>query len=179
MAVAAGGRGIADAAETLGHPRVARAEHHLHGGAACRAGAREGANLIQFRVVCNFGSCLPTRLFLASMSGMCAYDSLSAGVRVPQHLCMPRVEGPEHRGEPADATPVRTRPLPGALFRHAVFRLVTMTQMQRCSHLRQAMQESVLKIAKSQTRSFKCPYCPLETIPSACKRIHFPQLTSA
>ena len=40
-------------------------------------------------------------------------------------------------------------------------------------------QESVLKIAKSQTRSFKCPYCPLETIPTACKRIHFPQLTSA
>ncbi|KAL6782797.1 hypothetical protein ACKKBG_A08165 [Auxenochlorella protothecoides x Auxenochlorella symbiontica] len=41
-----------------------------------------------------------------------------------------------------------------------------------CGHC--MCKQSILKIAKSMTRSFKCPYCPAETTPLLCKEIVFP-----
>ncbi|KAK9829893.1 hypothetical protein WJX72_008513 [[Myrmecia] bisecta] len=43
-----------------------------------------------------------------------------------------------------------------------------------CGHV--LCEQSILKIAKSPTRSFKCPYCPVEATRSACRQIIFPDL---
>ena len=43
--------------------------------------------------------------------------------------------------------------------------------MLPCGHM--LCKHSVVKIAKSSSRSFKCPYCPVEASISTCKEIHF------
>ena len=43
-----------------------------------------------------------------------------------------------------------------------------------CGHV--LCNQSILKIAKSNTRAFKCPYCPQESTPNSCKELHFPAL---
>lgn len=43
-----------------------------------------------------------------------------------------------------------------------------------CGHV--LCQVSIQKIAKGSNRSFKCPYCPTETVPSACRVITFPDI---
>lgn len=41
-----------------------------------------------------------------------------------------------------------------------------------CGHV--LCQQSILKIAKTIQRSFKCPYCPGEATHKECKQINFP-----
>ena len=43
-----------------------------------------------------------------------------------------------------------------------------------CGHV--LCHQSILKIAKSNTRAFKCPYCPQESTPNSCRELHFPAL---
>ncbi|KAK9833790.1 hypothetical protein WJX74_005894 [Apatococcus lobatus] len=43
--------------------------------------------------------------------------------------------------------------------------------MLPCGHM--LCKHSVVKIAKSSSRSFKCPYCPVEASIGTCKEIHF------
>ncbi len=45
-----------------------------------------------------------------------------------------------------------------------------------CGHV--LCKVSVAKIAKSQTRSFKCPYCPGEASPQQCRELRFPDVQS-
>lgn len=40
-----------------------------------------------------------------------------------------------------------------------------------CGHC--ISQQSIMKIAKTASRVFKCPYCPYETTPGACQELHF------
>lgn len=47
-------------------------------------------------------------------------------------------------------------------------------KMLPCGHV--LCSQSILKIARSQNRTFKCPYCPAEATPQNCKQIHFPDL---
>lgn len=46
--------------------------------------------------------------------------------------------------------------------------------MLPCGHC--ICKHSILKIAKSATRAFKCPYCPVEATISQCRELHFPDL---
>ena len=41
-----------------------------------------------------------------------------------------------------------------------------------CGHA--LAKQSLLKIAKNSGRPFKCPYCPMEATPGACRHIFFP-----
>ena len=43
-----------------------------------------------------------------------------------------------------------------------------------CGHV--LCKQSILKIAKSPARSFKCPYCPLEATFGTCSQIIFPDI---
>lgn len=38
------------------------------------------------------------------------------------------------------------------------------------------LQQSILKIARSTSRSFKCPYCPLEASMTTCVQLWFPPM---
>ncbi|XP_077224235.1 protein RMD5 homolog [Tasmannia lanceolata] len=40
-----------------------------------------------------------------------------------------------------------------------------------CGHV--LCKQSIVKLSKSGTRSFKCPYCPLETTVSQCRQLYF------
>jgi E3 ubiquitin-protein transferase RMND5 len=44
--------------------------------------------------------------------------------------------------------------------------------MLPCGHC--MCKQSILKIAKSVTRAFKCPYCPVEATLGLCMELHFP-----
>jgi len=44
--------------------------------------------------------------------------------------------------------------------------------MLPCGHC--MCKQSILKIAKSAMRAFKCPYCPLEATMQQCMELHFP-----
>ena len=50
-------------------------------------------------------------------------------------------------------------------------------KMLPCGHVLAAT--SIAKIARSQLRTFKCPYCPAEATQQTCKEIHFPDLVVA
>jgi len=43
-----------------------------------------------------------------------------------------------------------------------------------CGHV--LCEQSIGKIAKTKTRSFKCPYCPTEALPVNCRRLTFPDI---
>lgn len=40
-----------------------------------------------------------------------------------------------------------------------------------CGHV--LSKQSIMKLSKNSTRTFKCPYCPLESTVSQCKQLHF------
>ncbi|XP_072958580.1 protein RMD5 homolog isoform X2 [Typha angustifolia] len=40
-----------------------------------------------------------------------------------------------------------------------------------CGHV--LSKQSILKLSKSSTRPFKCPYCPLDSVVSQCRQLHF------
>jgi E3 ubiquitin-protein transferase RMND5 len=40
-----------------------------------------------------------------------------------------------------------------------------------CGHV--LSKQSIMKLSKSSTRPFKCPYCPSEAVASHCKQLHF------
>lgn len=40
-----------------------------------------------------------------------------------------------------------------------------------CGHV--LSKQSIVKLSKNSTRTFKCPYCPLESTVSQCKQLHF------
>lgn len=41
-----------------------------------------------------------------------------------------------------------------------------------CGHV--LCRQSILKMSKNNSRTFKCPYCPLDTTLAQCKQLHFP-----
>jgi len=43
--------------------------------------------------------------------------------------------------------------------------------LMRCGHV--LCKQSIQKLTKSNSRNFKCPYCPLETTASQCRQIYF------
>lgn len=47
-------------------------------------------------------------------------------------------------------------------------------KMLPCGHV--LASTTISKIARSQLRTFKCPYCPAEATQQTCKEIHFPEL---
>jgi len=47
-------------------------------------------------------------------------------------------------------------------------------KMLPCGHV--LASQSIFKIARGNTRTFKCPYCPAEATPQTCREIHFPDL---
>ena len=40
-----------------------------------------------------------------------------------------------------------------------------------CGHV--VSKQSIMKLSKSSSRPFKCPYCPSEAVASHCKQLHF------
>lgn len=38
------------------------------------------------------------------------------------------------------------------------------------------LQQSIQKIAKSNSRAFKCPYCPREALAMDCQQLFFPPI---
>ncbi len=84
------------------------------------------------------------------MQGTC---EAGAGVRVPLHLRMPSVQGPEHPGQPAHAAAVRPRAVQGATLQGT-------HPPPSCSSSQAFLVEWGIAITR-----LECPACPIVVWP--------------